>query len=68
MRTLPKPRRKTALDEVLKAVGGYRALGRHLGISHQAITHWKQVPAKHLVAIEKISGVPRERLRPELYR
>ena len=43
-------------------------LAKGLGITRAAVSTWKQVPAHHLVEIERISGIPREKLRPELYR
>lgn len=60
------------MDEGLKlaieAAGGLRALARLLGITYQAIQQWERVPAERVVEIERLTGVPRERLRPDLYR
>jgi DNA-binding transcriptional regulator YdaS (Cro superfamily) len=42
-------------------------LARLLGISHQAIMQWKRVPAERLLAIELLTGVSREILRPDLF-
>lgn len=47
--------------------GGMRALARALGINYQAIQSWKRIPAERVVAIERITGIPREQLRPDLY-
>lgn len=52
----------------IEAAGGLRALGRALGISHATIKGWRRVPTKHILEIERLTGVPREQLRPELYR
>jgi hypothetical protein len=57
-----------ALQEAIKAAGGVRALGRMLGTSHTAIMRWEKVPAARVVEVERFTGVPRERLRPDLYR
>jgi DNA-binding transcriptional regulator YdaS (Cro superfamily) len=59
---------KKGLAKAIKAAGGLRALARQLGISHPAIMHWTEVPAHHLIAIEQATGIPREELRPDLYR
>ena len=56
------------LKAAVEAVGGLRALARLLGITHQAILQWDKVPAERLLEIEKVTGVARERLRPDLYR
>lgn len=45
-----------------------RPLAGALGISYQAIQQWKKIPAERLVDIEKATGIPREELRPDLYR
>jgi hypothetical protein len=39
-----------------------------LGITEGSIRHREQVPAHQIIKIEKLTGVPRERLRPGLYR
>jgi DNA-binding transcriptional regulator YdaS (Cro superfamily) len=57
-----------ALQEAVKAAGGVRALGRMLGTSHTAIMRWDQVPALRVLEVERLTGVSKERLRPDLYR
>lgn len=58
-----------ALDEAKKAVGGNTGLARALapGISPQAISQWKQVPAERVLEVERATGVGRHRLRPDIY-
>lgn len=56
------------LAKAIERAGSREALGRLLGISRQAIWKWHQVPARQIIAIEKATGVPREQLRPDLYR
>jgi len=56
------------LKIAIRAAGGMRPLGRKLGISHNAIVQWDKVPYAWLDAVEKATGVGRERLRPELFR
>jgi DNA-binding transcriptional regulator YdaS (Cro superfamily) len=46
-------------------------LGRLMGISQRAVGKWLQagkVPAERVVELESVTGIPRERLRPDLYR
>jgi DNA-binding transcriptional regulator YdaS (Cro superfamily) len=59
---------KRGVKLAVDAIGGHRKLGRLLGISHQAIGHWEYVPAERLIEIEILTGVPREEMRPDLYR
>lgn len=41
---------------------------RALGLTPSAVSQWKRVPVKHLLAVEAATGIPRELLRPDLYR
>jgi DNA-binding transcriptional regulator YdaS (Cro superfamily) len=56
------------LRDAVKAAGGVRALARLLGLTHPAIQHWERVPAERVIEIEALTGIARERLRPDLYR
>jgi DNA-binding transcriptional regulator YdaS (Cro superfamily) len=56
------------LKEAIERAGSQVKLAKLLGISHQALNQWEDVPVHHIVAIERATGVPRERLRPDLYR
>lgn len=42
-------------------------IARELNITPGAVTQWQEVPAKHVLAVAKITGIPRHRLRPDLY-
>jgi hypothetical protein len=41
-----------------------KAAGRR--ISRQAVGQWCKVPDSWLVVVERLSGIPREQLRPDL--
>jgi DNA-binding transcriptional regulator YdaS (Cro superfamily) len=43
-------------------------LARELGITRGAVSQWLRVPLSRIVAIEKITGVPRQKLRPDLFK
>lgn len=38
-----------------------------IGITTQAIAQWDRVPSKHVIAVERVSGIDRHVLRPDLY-
>ncbi len=43
-------------------------MSRHLGHrTHTSVLKWNQVPARHVIAVESLTGIPREELRPDLY-
>ena len=47
--------------------GTLAEVARKLGLTRAAVGKWVKVPAEHVVAVETITGIPREALRPELY-
>jgi hypothetical protein len=63
------------LEEAKRAAAGNTGLSRALNaevtpqakVTPQAISQWKQVPAGRVLTVEKVTGVPRHRLRPDLY-
>ena len=59
-----------ALQEAKEAVGGPSGLAHALNnaISPQAISQWKRVPARRAVDIERITGISRQRLRPDVFK
>lgn len=60
----------TKLDGILRAkrlAGGAKALADRLGISKQAVSAWKIIPAERVIAVEAATGIAREKLRPDLY-
>ena len=44
-------------------------LARRLGVNKSQITRWEQIgiPAERAVQIERKTGIPRAKLRPDLY-
>ena len=58
-----------ALNEAKEAVKGNTGLSRALNgeITPQAVSQWKQVPAERVLDVERATGVPRHKLRPDLY-
>ena len=58
----------SGLAKAIQAAGSAVRLARKLDISHQAVMQWRTIPAHQIVAVERVTGIPREELRPELYR
>jgi DNA-binding transcriptional regulator YdaS (Cro superfamily) len=56
-----------ALAEAIRKIGNKSKLAGKLGVSHQAVSQWRRCPHTHVIEVEKLSGVPREELRPDLY-
>ncbi|WP_182355735.1 helix-turn-helix domain-containing protein [Komagataeibacter europaeus] len=55
--------------ELISRAGGACKLSRALGMkTHSAVLKWKAIPVCHLIRIEQIYAIPREELRPELFK
>lgn len=56
------------LREYLKAERGRATqLAKALDLFPSAISQWKEIPPKHVLEIERITGISRHDLRPDLY-
>ena len=42
-------------------------VARELGITHGAVSQWRECPPLRVLDVEKITGIPRHELRPDLY-
>jgi DNA-binding transcriptional regulator YdaS (Cro superfamily) len=57
------------LLEYLSVRGNTARLAASLGITHSAVMQWEgRCPAERVVDVEQATGIPREALRPDLYR
>ena len=59
------------LERAWKALGSRGALAKALSISPSTISMWQtrgRIPSDQVLKVEQISGIPREQLRPDLYR
>lgn len=59
--------REDGVQLAIDAAGGVAALARALDISQPSVSAWRRIPADRVVAVEALTGVRRERLRPDLY-
>lgn len=59
------------LDSAIEKAGGQGALAKLLGLRQSHISNWKnrnkRVPAERVLEIERVTGVSRHELRPDLY-
>lgn len=51
----------------IESAGSIGRLARGLGISQPAVSGWTRVPAERVVAVEALTGVSSQELRPDLY-
>jgi DNA-binding transcriptional regulator YdaS (Cro superfamily) len=60
------------LEKAVKIAGGQSSLAAKLGIRQSHVWHWlrkskRGLPAEYVLSVERITGVPRHQLRPDLY-
>ena len=58
---------KSKLQKWVEPIGGIPVLAKKLKIQRQAIYQWTEIPAKRLRQVERITGVSRVKLRPDLF-
>ena len=56
-----------ALKRAVENVGGQAKFARLIGVTAQAVSQWDEVPPLRVLAVERVSGVSRTELRPDLY-
>lgn len=58
----------TDIQSLFSETRGLRLkLARELGLSPGAVYQWRKVPAERVLDVERITGIPRHQLRPDLY-
>ena len=57
------------INDAVAAAGWLEAFRHPMGVSRSTVFQWKQhgVPAEHAPAVKVATGVPRQRLRPDLW-
>lgn len=61
---------RAALQAAIDKAGGYMPLAAQLGISYQAVQDWTErgrAPAERVLQLERVTGVSRHRLRPDVF-
>ena len=55
------------LKSAAQRIGGVNQLADGLGVTRQALYQWSRVPAERVIEIERLTGVARHDLRPDLH-
>lgn len=55
--------------DILKELprGTLITIARACDITHGAVSQWQTVPAERVLTVESVTGIPRHKLRPDLY-
>ena len=75
VRTVPVAQRLTAAEGQARVMmeklrgepGQLSRIAQALGVYPQAVHQWKMVPLDRVVEVERITGIPREKLRPDYH-
>lgn len=51
----------------IQLAGGAGVVSRACKLTRQAVAKWDEVPPKHVLTIERLSGITRYELRPDIY-
>jgi hypothetical protein len=57
----------TPLDRAARSAGGFPKLAKKLGCSAAAIYQWDKVPVERAIQIERLTGISRQELRPDIF-
>ena len=61
---------ESGIKQAIQKIGRQNKLAKAVGVTPQALQHWiksKKVPAKRVLAVEKLTGVSRTDLNPDIY-
>lgn len=47
--------------------GLHRDVAKACGIKRQAVEQWEQVPWNRVLVVEKVTGIPRHKIRSDIY-
>ncbi len=56
------------IDLVRSTRGASARIAKALKITRGAVSQWDKVPAEFVVEIEQATSIPREKLRPDLFK
>lgn len=61
----------TVLAQAVRAAGSQSAFGRWIGKAQSTVNDWlrenKDLPPEHVLTVERMSGISRHDLRPDIY-
>lgn len=65
--SMARHRTDPGLTLAINAFPFQKDLAGRLGLTPQAVSRWSRIPPEWVIPIENVTGIPREKLRPDLY-
>lgn len=62
-----KRKRDPIINEAISRVGTLAKFAKACGITVQAVCLWSHVPINQVLKVERVTGIPREQLRPDIF-
>ena len=62
-----RKRSDKGLSAAIERADSMTSLAESVGVSLSALSQWQRVPAERVLRVEQATGVPRHKLRPDLY-
>lgn len=59
--------RDLVLTQVQSTKGLAPRIAEACGVRREAVWNWKRIPVAHVFAIEELLGIPRHKIRPDIY-
>jgi len=59
--------RDPIIQRAIDAAGSSGNLAIQIGVTPQALSQWRRVPPLRVLEVERITGISRHDLRPDLY-
>lgn len=58
-----------AIEKAINAAGGLSKLADLLNVKPQVVHNWRSrgIPAERVLEVERVTGIPRHKLRSDLY-
>lgn len=56
--------------DIIEAAGGVTKFARQLGVPVATVSSWglrNQIPVRRVIDVERVTGIPRHQLRPDIY-
>ena len=61
------PRPGPVVKRAIEKYGGLTPLAKALGLPRQNVFQWRRIPAEWVVPVERVTGIPRAELRPDIF-
>lgn len=55
------------MNAIRKRSGLISQIARELGVAHQTVSEWKQIPTEHVFKVARIARIKPEELRPDFF-